>query len=158
MLCGKPMKTAPASSFTQLFLLNLDEAFCGISDRWQVEDMNTEAMSLIKAIQANPDPDATWPDTVDDCCIMLHRCGLTAWLQIWDMIGRCGLRGMAVALCQAVPRCRGQTFCSAETRRCSATWPGAALPFERHQRTAAQSCPELPSWLTVAILHRFLSH
>ena len=38
-----------------------------ISDRWQVEDMDTEAMSLIKAIQANPDPDATWPDTVDDC-------------------------------------------------------------------------------------------
>ena len=81
MLCGKPMKTAPLSSFTQLFLRNLDEAFCRISDRWQVEDMNTEAMSLIKAIQANPDPDATWPDTVmtvHDCCIMLHRCGLMA--------------------------------------------------------------------------------
>ena len=164
MLCGKPMKTAPLSSFTQLFLRNLDEAFCGISDRWQVEDMNTEAMSLIKAIQANPDPDATWPDTVmtvDDCSWLLHHVASLwpygTWLQIWDMIGRCALRGMAVVLCQAVPRCRGQTFCSAETRRCSATWPGAA-PFERHQRTAAQSCPELPSWLpswlTVAILHR----
>ena len=45
----------------------------GDSDRWQVEDMNTEAMSLIKAIQANPDPDATWPDTVASCCIMLHH-------------------------------------------------------------------------------------
>ncbi|CAL1151451.1 unnamed protein product [Cladocopium goreaui] len=28
----------------------------------QVEDMNTEAMSLIKAIQANPDPDVSRPD------------------------------------------------------------------------------------------------
>ena len=128
----------------------------GDSDRWQVEDMNTEAMSLIKAIQANPDPDATWPDTVASCCIMLHHVAscfivvafwilmayMVSWLGhrdmvgTWDMIGRRRLASVP----RAAPRCRGQTFCSAATRRSSATWPGAA-PFERHQRRVAQRLP-----------------